>query len=88
MSFIYSGTFSVVRVGINKKTSEKVAIKVIDKKTLGDKTDMIQSEVEILKRITHPNIVELKEMFETSSVIYLVMELYVFLRVHAHFYLR
>lgn len=70
-----SGTFSVVRVGINKKTSEKVAIKVIDKKTLGDKTDMIQSEVEILKKITHPNIVLLKDIFETSSVLYLVMEL-------------
>jgi calcium/calmodulin-dependent protein kinase I len=70
-----SGTFSVVRVGINKKTSEKVAIKVIDKKTLNDKADMIQSEVEILKKITHPNIVLLKDLFETPTHIYLVMEL-------------
>lgn len=64
-------------MGINKKTSEKVAIKVIDKKNLGDKTDMIQAEVGILKNITHPNIVSLKDMFETNTMIYLIMELYV-----------
>jgi serine/threonine protein kinase len=65
-----------VRLGINKKTQEKVAIKVIDKKSLGDKTHMIHTEVDILKRIEHSNIVLLKEMFETQSYIYLVMELY------------
>lgn len=67
----------MVRLGINKKTGEKVAVKVIDKKSLGEKTHMIHTEVDILKRIEHPHIVLLKEMFETPSFIYLVMELYV-----------
>ena len=86
MSYLYSfvlflnnsGTFSVVRLGTNKRTGEKGAVKIIDKKTLGgDKKNTVNSEVEILKRVEHPNIVLLKEMFETQTCIYLVMELYV-----------
>eukprot|EP01111_Echinosteliopsis_oligospora_P000685 TRINITY_DN1078_c0_g1_i1.p1 TRINITY_DN1078_c0_g1~~TRINITY_DN1078_c0_g1_i1.p1 ORF type:complete len:326 (-),score=93.55 TRINITY_DN1078_c0_g1_i1:85-1017(-) len=70
-----SGTFAVVRLGVNKKTGEKVAIKVIEKKNLGDKTHMIKSEVDILKKIHHPNIILLRELYETPTTIYLVMEL-------------
>ncbi len=71
------GTFATVWYGVHKKTQKKVAIKVIDKKKLGDKVHMIQAEVDILKKIKHKNIVELEEVFDTQSHIYLVMELYV-----------
>ncbi len=40
---------------------------------------MLQTEVDILQKVRHPYIVELKEMFETSTHIYLVMEMYVVL---------
>jgi len=36
---------------------------------------MLQIEVDILRQVHHPNIIELKEMFETPTHIYLVMEL-------------
>ena len=70
-----SGTFSTVRKAIHKKTGEVVAVKVIDKKSVGDKTEMIQTEIDILRRVRHPHIISLKEMFETSTTICLVMEL-------------
>jgi serine/threonine protein kinase len=70
------GNFSVVRLGTNKKTGEDVAIKIIEKKKVGQKKEMLETEVEILKRVKHPYVIEMKEMFETSTHIYLVMELY------------
>ncbi len=35
----------------------------------------LRTEVEILKRVHHPNIVGLKDLFETDNNLYLVMEL-------------
>jgi calcium/calmodulin-dependent protein kinase I len=69
------GNFSTVRMGTNKKTGEEVAIKIIEKKKVGQKKDMLETEVEILKRVKHPNVIAMHEMFETSTHIYLVMEL-------------
>lgn len=70
-----SGTFSVVRKGIHLKTKEVFAVKCIDKKGVEDKSEMIQTEIDILRRVRHPYIISLKEMFETPTHIYLVMEL-------------
>lgn len=36
---------------------------------------MIQNEVDILKRVKHPNIVELIEEFDSHTELFLVMEL-------------
>ena len=36
---------------------------------------MIENEILILRKISHPNIVQLFEEFETPKEIYLVMEL-------------
>merc|ERR1719383_1434693 len=51
------------------------AMKVIDKAKLGGKEEMVRSEVSIMKRCSHPNIVQLFEEYETNDSIYLVMEL-------------
>jgi len=74
---IGKGAFSVVHMAINKQDGSKVAVKCIDKKTATAEADAkrLQTEVEILKRVHHPNIVGLKDMFETSEKLYLVMEL-------------
>lgn len=69
------GTFSIVRKGVSKKNGESAAVKIIDKSRIQDKKDMLKAEVDILKNVEHPNIVLLKEMFETQSYIFLVMEL-------------
>ena len=36
---ISTGTFSKVKLGINKSTGEKVAIKILDKRKIKNKTD-------------------------------------------------
>jgi len=71
------GAFSVVKLAISKKTGEKVAVKIIDKKAASTEQDekRLKTEVEILKKVKHPNVVCLKDMFETSEKLCLVMEL-------------
>ena len=44
---IGTGTFSKVKLGINKSTGEKVAIKILDKRKIKNKTDQIRVEREL-----------------------------------------
>jgi len=70
------GAFSVVKLAINKKTKEKVAIKVIDRSNVGkDYEKNLLMEMEILQRVHHPNIIQLHEMIEEDNKIYFAMEL-------------
>jgi len=65
-----------VRLGVNKKTKEEVAIKIIDRKNVGkDYEKNLRMEMEILKKVHHPNIIELQEMVEAGDKLYFVMEL-------------
>ncbi|CAI9279545.1 unnamed protein product [Lactuca saligna] len=59
------GTFSKVYLGRNVKTNEFVAIKVIDKEQIlkGGLISHIKREISILRRVRHPNIVQLFEGF-------------------------
>jgi len=72
---IGKGAFSVVHMALNRKTGDKVAIKIIDKKMAEQDEKRLKTEVEILKKVKHPNIVGLKDLFETDDKLYLVMEL-------------
>jgi len=74
---IGKGAFSVVKKATHKKTGEVVAVKVIDKKAASTPQDAqrLKTEVEILKKVKHPHIVCLKDMYETSEKLYLIMEL-------------
>ena len=51
-------------------------MKVIDKRLVEGKEDMIETEVGILKKVSHPNVISLIEVFDTSDKLYLVMDLY------------
>jgi len=70
------GAFSVVKNGRDKRSGDKVAIKFIEKKFV-DKQDLmlLAREIDIMKKVHHPNILRLVEVFETEDVIALVMEL-------------
>jgi len=72
---IGSGSFATVKLGIHKKTGERFAVKVIDKSAIKDSEDTLRNEIDILKSIEHPNIIALKEIFDSKSKLYLVMEL-------------
>lgn len=60
----------------NKKTGEKVAIKIIQKTTVaGDDIKLLRREVANLKTLQHPNILKLFEVYEDPKQFFLVMEL-------------
>jgi serine/threonine protein kinase len=70
------GTFAKVYHARNVKTNEGVAIKVIDKEKIlkGGLIAHIKREISILRRVRHPNIVQLFEVMATKAKIFFVME--------------
>lgn len=70
------GAFSVVKNAKSKETGERVAVKFIEKKFV-DKQDLVllAREIDIMKKVDHPNVLKLFEVFETDEAIALVMEL-------------
>nr|CAD7453968.1 unnamed protein product [Timema tahoe] len=66
---------SQVMLAIHQLTKEQVAIKILDKSKLEQKTrKMLAREIATMEAIHHPNIIRLYEVVETYSKIYLVME--------------
>jgi len=73
---IGEGTFGKVRVGTHILTGEKVAIKILEKSKIKDAADIerVAREIHILKIIRHPNLIQLYEIIETNSQLYLITE--------------
>jgi len=71
------GAFSTVVRAVNKETKENVAVKIIDKsKASGEHEEQrLKTEVAILNKVSHPNIISLKALYDTDENLYLVMEL-------------
>lgn len=71
-----SGGFAVVYLVTEKSSGQKFAAKVIKRNKLED-VDMkrVADEIDILRRVRHPNIISLRAVFQTSDEIILVMEL-------------
>lgn len=72
---IGKGTFASVREAIHLPTNQKVAIKILHKKMIVDTRDKmnVSREISIVKKLRHPNIVQLLQLIETNSKIYFVM---------------
>ena len=73
---IGKGTFSVVKLGINKITNEKVAIKILKKKKMQKNKDKLrlEREINILKRLHHINLIKIHKISEESDNYFIVME--------------
>lgn len=72
---IGDGHFSIVYCCMNKSNQQFCALKLIDKLKCRGKEDMIYSEVNILKKLKHANIVTLIEEFDYPKQLYLILEL-------------
>ncbi len=61
---IGKGTFGKVKIGEHIPTKENVAIKILEKKKITDKDDMIriEREMKISKSLNHLNIVKIFEV--------------------------
>lgn len=71
-----TGAFSQVRLAeVKDDPSHVVAIKIIDKKALKGKEDSLENEIKVLRRLRHPNIVQLLDTYEDIERVYLVIEL-------------
>ena len=65
-----SGSYGTVKKVKHKKLGELRAMKIISKKS-----ESSQNEVEILRKISHPNIVNIFEIYEDSKKFYIMMEI-------------
>jgi len=68
------GYFAVVKVGKDRKTGERVAVKLVNK-SLVEKEETLANEIGILGSIDHPNVVNMKAIFDTEDTLFIVMEL-------------
>jgi len=69
------GAFSVVKEGIRKVSGKKYAVKCISKKLIDKKElSLLEREIDIMKKLQHPNIIQLMEVIDTPDTLYLVLE--------------
>ena len=69
------GIFGCVKLGVEKKTKERVAIKIIKKKKAKPSDiELVRTEIDIMKLCHHPNVVHLLDHFENAEYIFIVME--------------
>jgi len=74
--FAYRGAFSEVFKVEKMSVGKNYAAKFISKKTLNPKEEAsLESEIFIMKRVSHPNIVSLVELFDNRNYLYIVMDL-------------
>ena len=57
-----------MRVGTHTITGEKVAIKILEKDRIESKSDVerVTREINILKKVRHPNVIQLYEVSQIS----------------------
>lgn len=72
------GSFATVRRGINIKTKEEIAIKIINRNIIGfeseEKWKNQQNEAKLLKNLKHKSIIRLVETLVTEEKIFICME--------------
>ena len=69
-------THSKVKLGIHLLTEEKVAIKILCKQRIRERTDIerISRQIKIMKVVNHPFIVQMYEIIESPKYLFLIMQ--------------
>ncbi|KAM7076530.1 maternal embryonic leucine zipper kinase isoform 9-T13 [Ciconia maguari] len=71
---IGTGGFAKVKLARHLLTGEKVAIKIMDKRALGDDLPRVKIEIDAVKNLSHQHICQLYHVIETSKKIFMVLE--------------
>lgn len=71
------GNFAVVKEAVHITTGKRFACKVISKKLMEGRENMVRTEISVLSKISsgHPNVVTLHDYFETTNNLYLCFDL-------------
>eukprot|EP01097_Dermamoeba_algensis_P001622 TRINITY_DN1609_c0_g1_i1.p1 TRINITY_DN1609_c0_g1~~TRINITY_DN1609_c0_g1_i1.p1 ORF type:complete len:427 (+),score=92.58 TRINITY_DN1609_c0_g1_i1:43-1323(+) len=70
------GGFSIVKEGTNKATGAKVAIKLIEKGAFKESDlGLVRREIAIMKRLSHPHVVQLYDVYDSAEYLSIVLEL-------------
>tara|TARA_B100000780_G_scaffold197044_1_gene139171 strand:- start:47 stop:322 length:276 start_codon:yes stop_codon:yes gene_type:complete len=58
------GRFSVVQAATHKQEGSRYAVKVVENSSLDDEENLeaLETEIKILRQLSHPHIVQLKEV--------------------------
>lgn len=65
----------MVREATRRSDGEKFAVKIVNKGVIKDDIKLLKREIDIMKKVSHPNILHLYEIFEDDEHVYIVMEL-------------
>ncbi|UJR35847.1 hypothetical protein I4U23_028591 [Adineta vaga] len=70
------GTYGKVKLALDKRKNEQVAIKTIKKSRIENPHDLarIRREIDFMTSLNHPYIIKVKEVYESREKIILVME--------------
>ena len=73
---IGKGTFSRVKLGINKYSGEKVAIKILDKLKIVEKEDLerIIREMRMLSELDNEHVIKVYQIYEDDNHYLIIME--------------
>ncbi|XP_032873763.1 maternal embryonic leucine zipper kinase [Amblyraja radiata] len=71
---IGAGGFAKVKLACHMLTREKVAVKIMDKESLGEDLPRVQTEIEAMKNLSHQHICRLYHVIETANKIFIIME--------------
>ncbi|CAH1794040.1 unnamed protein product, partial [Owenia fusiformis] len=71
---IGSGGFAKVKLAYHGLTGDKVAIKIMDKKSLGDDLPRVKVEIDAMKEMNHQHICRLYQVVETDDKFFMVLE--------------
>jgi len=71
------GAHGEVRLGFRIPDLNRFAIKIINKRTCNtvSSSDAVLNEVKILQSVSHPNVINLVDVIDTSDYLYIVLEL-------------
>lgn len=73
---IEQGAYAVVRIGLHKDTSQKIACKIYEKFKLlePNRRKSVKREIKIMEKLDHQHIAKLYEAFDTHKQVFLIME--------------